>query len=111
MSARSDIMTNIPRGPDRTAKLGELSEQFPASVVGGADDNNGTIPFDMKFPLNTPIDKPRELWFDHAIVQETCPTYASGKLKFLDEKKRISLRTPLHSKDNWHKTMPLFGTD
>jgi len=44
------------------------------------------IRFDMKFPPLTPIDCPREFWFDHAIVQETCPTYAEKTLKYLEAK-------------------------
>ena len=33
----------------------------------------------------TPLDHPREVWFDHMIVQETCPTYADATWKFLEE--------------------------
>src|SRR5688572_21048927 len=44
------------------------------------------IRFDMKFPLSTPLDCPREIWFDHAIVQETCPTHAEKTLKHLEAK-------------------------
>ena len=39
----------------------------------------------MKFPMVTPIDAPREVWFDHMMVQETCPTYAAATWSFLDE--------------------------
>jgi hypothetical protein len=35
----------------------------------------------------TPLDCPREVWCDHAIVQDTCPTYAQATLKFLQDKK------------------------
>jgi len=81
-----DIMATIPRGPIRTAKIGVLREQFPTPVRGGEDDVNAVIRFDLKFPLATPADKPREIWFDHAIVQETCSTHAEDTLKFLEAK-------------------------
>ena len=44
------------------------------------------IRFDMKFALLTPVDCPREVWFDHAIVQETCPTHAEKTLNYLEAK-------------------------
>jgi len=81
-----DIMATIPRGHVRTAKIGQLREQFPAPVREREDDGNAVLRFDLKFPLPTPIDKPRELWFDHAIVQETCTTHAEDTLKFLEAK-------------------------
>ena len=71
----------------RVVKCGRvLRETFPAPVVQGEEDNNGMIRFDMKFPLLTPLDCPREIWFDHAIVQETCPTHAEKTLKYLEAK-------------------------
>ena len=63
-----------------------LRETFPAPIVARGDDNNGTIRFDMKFPMVTPLGDPREVWFDHVIVQETCPTYASATRSFVEEK-------------------------
>ena len=39
----------------------------------------------MKLPMVTPLDEPREVWFDHAIVQETAPTYADATWRFLEE--------------------------
>ena len=80
-----DIMATIPRGPVRTAKIGMLREQFPAPVRAD-EDVNAIIRFDLKIPLTTPADKPREVWFDHAIVQETCPTHAEDTLKYLEAK-------------------------
>src|SRR3954471_9906271 len=59
-----NIIMEVPRGQVRTAKLGVLRESFPAPVVHGEEDNNGMIRFDMKFPLLTPLDCPREIWFD-----------------------------------------------
>jgi hypothetical protein len=82
-----DIVSKLPRGHARTAELGMLRETFPAPIVARDDDNNGTIRFDMKFPMVTPLDDPREVWFDHVIVQETCPTYASATWRFLEEGK------------------------
>jgi len=42
------------------------------------------VRFDLRFPETTPLGSPPELWFDHAIVQETAPTYSGEVLKFLD---------------------------
>ena len=53
-----DIM-KLPRGHIRTTQLGILRDSFPDAVVGGEDENNGMIRFDMKLPLITPTDKPR----------------------------------------------------
>ena len=53
----------------------------------------------MKFPLPTPADRPRELWFDHAIVQETCPTHAADTLKFLQaEQTNLAMDSPAFQK-------------
>ena len=30
-------------------------------------------------------ERERETWFDHMIVQETCPTYADSTWRFLEE--------------------------
>jgi Reverse transcriptase (RNA-dependent DNA polymerase) len=81
-----DIVQKIPRGYERNAELGLLRESFPVPSVAGEEDNNGIIRFDLKFPMVTPHDCPRELWFDHAIVQETAPTYAEATWNFLEEK-------------------------
>ena len=75
-----EILDIIP-----SAELGVLRESFPPPSVAGEEDNNGIIRFDMKCPLITPLDNPREVWFDHAIVQETSPTHAEATLKFLME--------------------------
>jgi hypothetical protein len=81
-----DILEEVPRGQQRTSELGMLRESFPPPSVDGEDDNNGIIRFDLKLPLATPVDRPREIWLDHVIVQETAPTYAEATLKFLDDK-------------------------
>ena len=81
-----DIVQKVPRGHERTAALGMLRESFPPPTVAGEDDNNGIIRFDLKFPMVTPLDRPREVWVDHAIVQETAPTHADATWNFLDEK-------------------------
>ena len=80
------IISTIPRGQVRTTALGVLREKFPDPTVGGEEENNGIIRFDLKLPRATPIDRPRELWIDHAIVQETSPTYADDTLKYLESK-------------------------
>jgi hypothetical protein len=83
-----DIINEIPRGPVRTAELGMLRERFPDVAIANGDDesNTGVIRFDLKFPVSSAAGKPREIWLDHVIVQETCPTHAEDTLKFLEEK-------------------------
>jgi hypothetical protein len=81
-----DIMQKVPRGPLRAAELGLLRDSFPSPSVAGEENNNGIIRFDMRFPMVTPLDSPREVWFDHVIVQETAPTYAEATWKFLADK-------------------------
>jgi hypothetical protein len=51
-------------------------------VKGG--DQNSVVRFDLKFSAGTPTDCPRELWFDHAIVNETSITYADNTLRYLE---------------------------
>ena len=81
-----DIINEIPRGAVRTAHLGMLRERFPeVKQVEDNDESNGIIRFDLKFPVAVPDEKLQELWIDHAIVQETCPTHATDCLKFLEE--------------------------
>mgnify|MGYP006137750561 CR=1 FL=1 len=81
-----DIINEIPRGHMRTAKIGMLRERFPdAAISDDNDNNNGIIRFDLKFPAPACGNKPREVWLDHAIVQETCPTHATDTLKHLKD--------------------------
>ena len=49
------------------------------------DANRGVIRFDLKFPVVVKDGKPREIWIDHAIVQETSPTHAADTLDFLQD--------------------------
>ena len=83
-----DIINEMPRGAQRTAALGMLREQFPDSVDGNENDDDGSkgvIRFDLKFPVTVKDGKPREIWIDHAIVLETSPTRATDTLNFLEE--------------------------
>ena len=83
-----NIINEMPRGAQRTAQLGMLRERFPEAVKDADDDddgNKGVIRFDLKFPVAVKDGKPREIWIDHAIVQETSPTHAENTLKFLQE--------------------------
>ena len=80
------IINELPRGHIRTAHLGMLRERFPEAAISDDDDSgNGIIRFDLKFPAPASRGKSREVWLDHAIVQETCPTHADT-LKFLETK-------------------------
>lgn len=42
-----------------------------------------SIRFDLRFPLTKPLDRPREVWFDHAIVHDSAGSYVADVLKFL----------------------------
>ena len=78
-----DIINTIPRGHIRTAELAMLRERFPDAVEGKDEENgNGVIRFDLRLPSKCPPEKPREMWLDHAIVQETCTTHAEDTLNF-----------------------------
>ena len=60
----------------------------------------------MKFPLITPLDNPREVWFDHAIVQETAPTHAEATLKFLmEEPTNLAQDSPAFQKTRGAKVL------
>lgn len=82
-----DILDEVPRGSMRTGLIGDLRDlEFPPLVSSKDEDKNNTVRFDLRFPTLLPVDSPRELWIDHAIVQETSATYALDVLKFLDMK-------------------------
>ena len=81
------------RSPDyqRDEELAALKSKYPKPSAKGDEDNNGIVRFDLKFPAVGPEDCPRELWFDHAIVHETSPSYAQDTLRVLkDAKERVS---------------------
>ena len=90
-----DIVTQVPRGQVRTAELGMLREEFPAPPA--TEDGNNTIHFDLRLPLSKPVDHPREIWLDHAVVNESSNSYAKDVLKFLEA-----------SKDNQPELSPAF---
>ena len=75
-----------------------LRARFPAPSVSNEEDNNVISRFVLKLPLITPLDCPRELWIDHAIVQETSPTYAAATVKFLQEKDAMPENSPAFQK-------------
>ena len=58
------------------------------------DEGKGTIRFDLRLAAPFPADLPRELWIDHAIVQETAASYQASVLQHLDDKKDIALSLP-----------------
>ncbi len=76
-----------------------LRERFPAASHAKDEENgNGVIRFDLKFPSKFP-DKPKEIWLDHAIVQETCTTHAEHTLNYLLDNSVNSLgRSPAFQK-------------
>ena len=92
-----DIINEIPRGQVRTAELAMLREEYPddEDKKQREDDDKGSsvIRFDLKLSTSTPIEKPREYWIDHAIVQETSPTHAMETLKHLEAKNTNLIET------------------
>ena len=46
---------------------------FDEAVPDDNDASNGIVRFDLKLSGPSARGKPREVWLDHAIVQETCP--------------------------------------
>lgn len=76
-----DILRDHPRGAQRTAFIGELRDlEFPAANPNG----NPVLRLDLRLPSTDPPDRPKEIWLDHAIVQETAPTYAKDVLEYLE---------------------------
>src|SRR3982750_1494779 len=47
----------------RVVKCGQRNLEYSVKA-SQEEDNNGMIRFDMKFPLLTPLDCPRKIWFD-----------------------------------------------
>ena len=73
-------------------------------------DANTAIRFDLKLPAGGPPDCPFELWVDHAIVQETAPTYEDELIRFLGTKKGNlsegpAFRKMLHKKHNKYASL------
>src|SRR3954468_20710087 len=69
-----------------------LREKFPDAAIPDDDDvNSGVIRFDLKLPAPSSSSKTREVWLDHAIVQETCPTHAADTSKFFADKPKFPI--------------------
>lgn len=83
-----DIMRDYPRGQERTARLGALRHlDFPAARPAH-EESSDMIRYDLRLPSHSPPDCPKELWIDHAIVQETAATYARDVIAHLDDGKK-----------------------
>ena len=48
-----------------------------------------TIRFDLRMAAPFPLDLPRELWLDHAIVHETAGSYRESVLDHLEDGKGL----------------------
>ena len=85
-----DIMRDYPRGAERTALLGALRDLDFPPIVRPGEERADMIRYDLRLPSTEPVDCPKELWIDHAIVQETAATYAQDVLDYLHEGKNPS---------------------
>ncbi len=56
----------------------------------------GGIRFDLRYPLTKPVEKPREIWIDHVLVQETSPTYAKATIEHRQEDKMVMTGPAFH---------------
>lgn len=79
-----DILRDCPRGNERTGRLGALRNlDFPPLSHPIHEDRSDVIRYDLRLPSTQPLDRPKEIWLDHAIVQETAATYANDVLEHL----------------------------
>ena len=74
--------------------LDEIRSRMPVVSESKIEASNNTIHFDLCMAAPFPHDCPRELWLDHAIVQETSESYQEGVLSHLEEGKEISKSPP-----------------
>jgi hypothetical protein len=74
--------------------IDEIRSRMPESDESKIEANNNTIRFDLCMAASFPVDWPRELWLDHAIVHETSESYQESVLSNLEEGKDISKSLP-----------------
>jgi hypothetical protein len=79
-----EILLRYERGrAECKAELGRLREEKFPPRPRHEEQENSMVRFDLKLVTGAP-DSPKELWIDHAIVHETCSTYATDVLRFLE---------------------------
>lgn len=71
----------MPPSSTKESVLAEIQERMPAR---SEDEGNGPIRFDLCMASYLPIESPRELWLDHAILHETSNSYQDGVIAYLE---------------------------
>jgi hypothetical protein len=70
----------------RSDRLANLEFKIEEKEEKGVKEKDGLkiIRFDLCLASNVPIDAPKELWMDHAIVQETASSYQDDMVEHLE---------------------------
>ena len=74
--------------------LEEIRSRLPEVEESKDEAQNNTIRFDLRLAASFPADCPRELWLDHAIVQETATSYQDEVIRELEDLKEITQTLP-----------------
>jgi len=77
-----DALTMLP-SVTRTATLEDIRTRLPPVDEKG---ENAVIRFDLCLADKFPIAVPKQLWLDHAIVQETSASYQDDVIVYLESK-------------------------
>ena len=73
----------LPPGALQESVIAEVRSRLPA-VDDEKKESQNTIRFDLCLGAPFPIDAPRQLWLDHAIVQETATSYQDDVVAYLE---------------------------
>ena len=78
----------------RESVIEEIRTRLPPISESKEEASNNTIRFDLCMAAPFPVDLPRELWLDHAIVQETAESYQEAVISHLEEGKEVAKSLP-----------------
>ena len=84
----------LPPSALKESVIDEIRSRLPSSEEGKHNANNNTIRFDLRMAAPFPLDLPRELWLDHAIVHETAGSYRESVLDHLEDGKGLLQTLP-----------------
>lgn len=74
--------------------IDEIRTRMPKVDESKEEASHNTIRFDLCMAAPFPADMPRELWLDHAIVQETADSYQESVITHLEEGKEVAKSLP-----------------